>query len=68
MPTTRRSLLRLTAAALATLVLSDHGWAQSWPSKPIRVIVPLTAGSATDVITVGAGAGLDAARPADRGG
>ena len=29
------------------------GWgqaAQSWPSKPIRLIVPLTAGSATDVM------------------
>jgi tripartite-type tricarboxylate transporter receptor subunit TctC len=50
MPTTRRSFLHLTAAALATPALSEHAWAQSWPSKPIRVIVPLTAGSATDVM------------------
>src|SRR5260370_41286661 len=26
------------------------GWTQAWPAKPIRMIVPLTAGSATDVM------------------
>jgi tripartite-type tricarboxylate transporter receptor subunit TctC len=49
-PTTRRTVLHLTAAALAVSVLSGRVSAQSWPSKPIRVIVPLTAGSATDVM------------------
>ena len=32
------------------LVAAQFAFAQSWPAKPIRVIVPLTAGSATDVI------------------
>jgi tripartite-type tricarboxylate transporter receptor subunit TctC len=49
-PTTRRRLLHFTGAALATAALSGRAIAQSWPSKPIRVIVPLTAGSATDVM------------------
>jgi tripartite-type tricarboxylate transporter receptor subunit TctC len=52
--TTRRKLLRLTGAALATPALSRLAWAQAsaqtWPAKPIRLIVPLTAGSATDVM------------------
>ena len=42
------------AVALAGLGASIDGtWAQtaqSWPAKPIRLIVPLTAGSATDVM------------------
>jgi tripartite-type tricarboxylate transporter receptor subunit TctC len=38
---------------LALLVLIDLGgaaWAQSWPSRPIRAIVPFSVGSASDVI------------------
>ena len=36
--------------ALATLLASvSHAGAQGWPSKPVRIIVPVTAGSATDV-------------------
>lgn len=31
--------------------IQASAWAQSWPTKPVRVIVPVTAGSATDVIT-----------------
>jgi tripartite-type tricarboxylate transporter receptor subunit TctC len=27
-----------------------QGWAQAWPTKPIRAIVPLTAGAATDIM------------------
>jgi tripartite-type tricarboxylate transporter receptor subunit TctC len=44
----------LAAAAVLTAAAPAAGLAQSlaqsWPTKPIRVIVPLTAGSATDVI------------------
>jgi tripartite-type tricarboxylate transporter receptor subunit TctC len=43
----------LLAAAIALSGLggaSTQGWAQAWPAKPIRLIVPLTAGSATDVM------------------
>jgi tripartite-type tricarboxylate transporter receptor subunit TctC len=37
-------------AGLLACVAAGPGLGQTWPSKPIRVIVPLTAGSATDVI------------------
>jgi len=35
---------------LAALVLASSSWAQSWPTKPVRVIVSLPAGSATDIV------------------
>ncbi|MDB5857841.1 MAG: tripartite tricarboxylate transporter substrate binding protein [Ramlibacter sp.] len=41
-----KRLITLLAAALVTVGAS----AQSWPSKPIRLIVPFTAGSGTDII------------------
>ena len=49
--TSRRSFLQSTAAAAAaaTTVLAPSAWAQNpWPSKPIRIIVPYTAGGFTD--------------------
>ena len=45
---------RATCGVVAALVLTALGVsgaaAQDWPTKPIRAIVPLTAGSATDMI------------------
>jgi tripartite-type tricarboxylate transporter receptor subunit TctC len=41
--TTRRTFLSLTAATLATPALSKLAFAQAWPNKIIRVIVPFTA-------------------------
>jgi len=42
-------------AALAVGVASSGVWAQDYPNKPVRIIVPFTAGSATDILarTVG---------------
>jgi tripartite-type tricarboxylate transporter receptor subunit TctC len=43
----RRFLLVVVACLLG---VSDGAAAQSWPSKPIRAIIPFGAGSATDVV------------------
>ena len=47
---TRRTFLQWTATALATASASRAAWAQQWPARPIRVIVPFSAGSTSDVI------------------
>jgi tripartite-type tricarboxylate transporter receptor subunit TctC len=45
----RRHFLSLAALAAASFFASS-AFAQSWPSKPIRAVVPFAAGSATDQI------------------
>jgi len=50
MSTTRRTILRLSAAALAAPALSRGARADAWPSRPIRAVVPFTAGSTIDII------------------
>ncbi len=45
-----RIALRVVAALSALALGTSASLAQSWPSKPIQVIVPFTAGSATDII------------------
>ncbi len=37
--------------ALALLILAPvESWAQSWPSRPVRFVVPVSAGGSTDVV------------------
>jgi hypothetical protein len=45
----RRTLVGLAAAAL-TGALSLAAQAQSYPTKPVRIVVPFTAGSQTDIV------------------
>ena len=48
--TTRRRFLNSAAAALALPALPRLASAQAWPAKPIRAIIPFTAGSTVDIV------------------
>lgn len=45
-----RTLARLMAIACSALALAAPAWAQTWPTKTVRVIVPYAPGSATDIV------------------
>ena len=47
---TRRRHLKLIAAAAVAPALPRVSCAQSWPAKPIRVVIPFSAGSTTDIV------------------
>lgn len=46
----KRIALLATLAAGVASIAAGFGWAQSYPSKPLRLILPYTAGSPNDVI------------------
>ena len=45
---TRRRVLKTSAAALATPLLGRASFAQAWPARPVRVIIPYPAGGGAD--------------------
>ena len=46
----RRKFLHVAAGAAALTVLSRAAWAQAYPTRPVRIIVPFPAGQASDTV------------------
>jgi tripartite-type tricarboxylate transporter receptor subunit TctC len=46
----RRQFLHLAAGAVGLLPVSRFAWAQAYPTRPVRMIVPFPAGGSTDVV------------------
>ena len=53
-------MMRARSITLCCLLcgFSTHGWAQSYPAKTVRLVVPFTAGSGTDTVGRLVGGGL----------
>ena len=46
----RRKFLQLAAGAIALPAVSRIAWAQTYPAQPVRIVVGLTAGSASGIV------------------
>lgn len=51
MNTDRRRFIRRASTVIAATALPGRGWAQPYPARPVRIVVPYPAGGTTDVLT-----------------
>src|ERR1700678_2542118 len=47
----RRRLLHMAAAAVALPAVSRSAFSQSYPTRPVRIVVGLAAGGSVDIVT-----------------